>query len=303
GFTIYQFPLPAGSAGVTLYANMVNSFTVEYSYDPGGPWLSAEGEVGNVQDFSNLGSYTYQLDVSEFPNRHDEFTLYVRFSGIGGHMTLRSWAMYNTPARLYAENEITVKPTHTAFLDVHENDWFYNAVMFAFKNGWINGTSATTFSPMETMTRAMMSRILWNNAGTRGLAGNQRAGAVEFYDVPDGTWYTDAVHWAAANGVSAGYGDGRFGPDNETTREEMTVMLYNYARFIGVSLSAGQAAAFADEAYISDWAKEAVTTMRAAGIVSGKNENIFDPQGKATRAEAAAMVQRFQDAVDRANRR
>ena len=173
------------------------------------------------------------------------------------------------------------------FVDVSEADWFYEAVKFAHQNGLVAGTSATTFHPDVTLSRGMMATILWNHSG------KPQTGTTAFADVADGEWYADAVNWAAASGIVAGYGDGDFGPSDEITREQMAVMLNNYAKHIDAELPEIRAGAFDDDAHISDWAIEAVGALYAAGILSGKGQNDFDPQGKATRAEVVAMMRNF----------
>jgi len=173
------------------------------------------------------------------------------------------------------------------FIDVHESDWFYDAVKYAHQTGLVAGTSATTFNPQDILTRGMMVMILWNHDG------KPESGSVAFVDVPDGAWYTDAVNWAAANGIAAGYGNEYFGPGDGITREQMSVMLHNYAKFIEAELPNKRAGSFIDDIKISPWAKEAVDAMYAAQILNGKGENMFDPQGKATRAEVVTMMRNF----------
>ena len=187
------------------------------------------------------------------------------------------------------EPATALSPWINPFTDVLETDWFYEAVKYAQQKGLITGTSATTFSPQITLTRGMMVTILWNHAGKP-----QTENAV-FTDVADDVWYADAVNWAAANGIVAGYGNGLFGPSDEITREQMAVMLYNYAGFIDAELPRKRIGSFADEAQIASWAKEAVAAMYAAEILNGKGQNNFDPQGKATRAEVVAMMRNFID--------
>jgi hypothetical protein len=182
-------------------------------------------------------------------------------------------------------------PWINPFTDVRESDWFYEAVKFAHQRGLVSGTSATTFSPQVTMTRAMMVTILWNYAGQPNI------GSVAFTDVPDGRWYSGAVNWAAANRIVSGIGNNRFAPSNEITREQMAVMLYNYSKFINATLPHRRTGAFVDDAQINSWAKEAVAAMYAAEVLNGKGQNNFDPQGRATRAEVVAMMRNFLESI------
>ena len=177
------------------------------------------------------------------------------------------------------------------FTDVHESDWFYEAVKYALQTGLVAGTSDTAFSPQVKLTRGMMVMILWNHDG------KPQSGNAAFVDVPDGAWYTDAVSWAAANGIVAGYGNENFGPGDEITREQMSVMLHNYMKFLEAELPNKRTGSFTDDAQISSWAKEAVAIMYAAEILNGKGGNMFDPQGKATRAEVVTMMRNFVESI------
>ena len=187
----------------------------------------------------------------------------------------------------YNKNVVWVNP----FTDVRENDWFFDAVRFAHQNSLFSGTSATTYSPNITMTRGMMVTVLWR------LAGSPATGGATFTDVPVGEWYAPAVNWAATNGIVSGIGDNLFAPEAEIKREEMAVMLYNYAVFIDAELPQKRSGAFADEEKISAWANTAVNAMYAAEILNGKGANTFDPLGRATRAEVATLFMKFTQAL------
>ena len=177
------------------------------------------------------------------------------------------------------------------FVDVSANNWFFDSVRFVHQNNLFSGTSLTTFSPNMTMTRGMMVTVLHRMAGT------PQAGSAGFTDVADGQWYADAVNWAAANGIVAGFGDGRFAPNDNITREQMAQILNNYARFMELELPSIRSGSFNDEAQISTWALQAVNAMFEAGIISGRGEGNFDPQGNATRAEVATLLRNFIEAI------
>ncbi|MCL2816367.1 MAG: S-layer homology domain-containing protein, partial [Oscillospiraceae bacterium] len=114
-----------------------------------------------------------------------------------------------------------------------------------------------------------------------------------FTDVSVGAWFTPAVEWAAAMGIVNGYGGGRFGPEDNITREQMAVMLMNYVNYKGYELPTRVTTDFNDETSIALWAYDAVKRVQAAGIVSGKPGNIYDPQGLATRAEVATIFTNY----------
>jgi len=185
------------------------------------------------------------------------------------------------------------------FTDVSEGDWFYSAVRFAYLNDLFGGTSATTFSPGQPMTRAMFATVLWRLDGTPGSGDTQPAPqGPRFSDVAESAWFYGGVSWAARSGVVSGVGGGRFDPGAPVTREQMAVMLMNYFRFKGIGLNADTgAAAFADEAKISEWAKASVIAIQRAGLIGGKPGNLFDPQGSATRAEVAAIFSRIDSVI------
>lgn len=178
------------------------------------------------------------------------------------------------------------------FTDVPTDQWYYEAVAFTYDNTLFEGTTKTAFSPGRNMTRAMMVQVLFN------MTDGAKKGDVKFSDVPSGQWYFDAISWAASKGVVGGVGNNRFAPMSDITREQMALMLYNYADVMDIKLPKTRSSgAFADAGSISGWAKEAVDAMYAAEVLNGKGENRFDPQGKATRAQVAEMFMNFMDAV------
>ena len=179
------------------------------------------------------------------------------------------------------------------FEDVKESDWFYDDVMFAYTHGLMIGTNTNPmlFSPNMTLSRGMLVTILYRMSGSPEVSGLFNP----FDDVAEGTWYTEAVKWAAENGIVNGYGDGLFGPDDEITREQMVTILYRYIQYNGGGFKGMWMFLldFEDKAEISEWAYEAVCWCVMKGIVIGKPGNVFDPQEYATRAETAAFIVRF----------
>ena len=175
------------------------------------------------------------------------------------------------------------------FTDVSEKDWFYGDVMFVYENGLMLGTSKTLFSPHGTATRGMMATILWRMEGSPAPKGKN-----SFTDVEAGKWYADAITWTAENGIFAGYGKDKFGPDDPITREQLAAIFYRYADYKGYDLTVkGNLDKFKDADKITDYAKTAMQWAVGSGLVKGKSGNLLDPQGTATRAEIAAMLHRF----------
>ena len=180
------------------------------------------------------------------------------------------------------------------YSDLSATDWYYDAVKYVHQNGIFTGTSDNLFSPNQTLTRGMLVTSLWRLAGQPVGENNS------FTDVPGGEWFTEAVSWAAANGIVEGYGNGVFDPYASVNREQMAAIFYRYAGHIGLNLTingaGGTAAAYADWPAVSSWAQDAFTWFCAKEIIQGKTTEagvILDPQGLATRAEAASAFMRF----------
>lgn len=175
------------------------------------------------------------------------------------------------------------------FVDVAANSWYSDAVAFASSHELFNGTSATEFSPDAGMTRGMLAAVLSNLE--RGDGSGLDAA---FNDVADDAWYAEAIAWAAENGIVNGLGNGMFGPEELITREQMAAMLYNYADMLGVDTSArANLNAYSDADSVSSWANEVMSWANATGIINGTTTTTLDPQGTATRAQVAAMLERF----------
>lgn len=178
--------------------------------------------------------------------------------------------------------------TRDSFRDVDATDWFHAAAEYVNEKGLITGTGAQSFSPNATLTRGMMAQILYSMAGKPALS-DQELGA-PYGDVPADAWFSSAVYWARLNGVVSGYSDSQFAPNDSITREQLALMLYNYAGKPAVST---ETLPFADDGSISDYAVSAMRWAVDQGILSGKADNLLDPRGIATRAEAAQMIMKF----------
>ena len=175
----------------------------------------------------------------------------------------------------------------TGYADVDAGAWYADAVAYVSENGLMSGTSSTRFEPDSTMTRAMLATVLYRAAGSPSLA-DENLG-YPFADVPGDSWYADGIYWARLNGIVTGYSDELFGPDDTVSREQIAAILWRYAG----SPAADAGENFADKSAISAYAATAVDWARANGVVSGKGNNIFDPQGGATRAEVATILRNY----------
>ncbi len=178
------------------------------------------------------------------------------------------------------------------FVDVQETDWFYNAIDYVFRNELMNGTSADTFTPEGTTSRGMIVTVLWRMENQP-----QADYGMQFDDTSGDAYYAAAVRWAAEEEIVSGYGDGRFGPDDPVTREQLTAILYRYAQYrkydVTVEGESGIRSCI-DFERISGYAVPAMEWAWEEGIVQGTGDgSTLSPQGTATRAQTAAMLMRF----------
>ena len=179
--------------------------------------------------------------------------------------------------------------TDLPFSDVTESDWFYDAVTYAYENGLMDGVGMGLFAPNSETTRAQLVTILHRLAGQPAPSGDSG-----FSDVETGTWYTDAVAWAAQNGIVNGVSDTQFAPGDDITREQLAVILYRYATYQGYDVSQrADLSGFVDAGTISTYAQEALSWANAQGLVLGVEDDSLRPQGNASRAQIAAVLMRF----------
>ena len=175
------------------------------------------------------------------------------------------------------------------FDDVTKGDWFYKDVEYVYNEGIMDGVSKREFAPNETLTRAMIVKILYRIEGEP--AGYRSS---DFNDVESGRWYTGAVAWAAEKEIVKGYGNGKFGPNDPVTREQLAAILYRYTQYKGWSTTAasGSLKGFADAASISSYAVDAMNWAVDEGLLKGAN-NKLSPKSNATRAQVAAIIHRY----------
>lgn len=172
-------------------------------------------------------------------------------------------------------------------------DWSHAGIDYCVERGLMKGVAEDTFLPGGNMTRAQLVTILYRAAGSPAV---ESTGA--FTDVPEGQWFSDAVEWAAANGIVNGVGDGRFLPGNEITREQLATILY---RCSGKTAAEGTLDAFPDAAEVGTYAREAMIWATEAGLINGiprGEENYLCPLQSATRAQTAGLIMRYFEAED-----
>lgn len=188
------------------------------------------------------------------------------------------------------------------FRDVPENVWYRKPVEFVYQNGYMSGTSDTTFSPSLSVTRGMMVMVLYRIAGSPEVAEEDCA----YFADTQGKYYTQAVGWARANGIVSGISETRFGPNNNITRQDAMLIFYRYCvDYLGLDgTCSGDLSGFADSGRVSGYAQTAVSWAVDNGLMSGSSSAgglKLNPKGNLTRAEAAtvlkALVLRILEAV------
>ena len=174
------------------------------------------------------------------------------------------------------------------FTDV-TNHWAYSAIKRVYTRGWMVGMDEKTFAPDQQLSRAMLAVILYAMAGEPAVTGEG-----PFTDVPAGCWYTDAIVWAAQNGIVSGFGDGTFRPNEAVTRAQAAVMLYGYAAFTGADVTArADLSVYSDAGQIPAWALDAMQWANARRLIVGRDSSHLVPDGKTTRAEMAAILSAY----------
>ena len=202
------------------------------------------------------------------------------------------YAMENDPNEV-SKPEVQTTSEPLPFHDVGSIDWFYESVRYVYDNELMTGLNETTFGPYENLARAQFAVILHRMNGSPDIEYTNK-----FPDVADNQWYTDAILWANEAGVVGGYTDtGKFGPGDNINREQMAVMMYRYANYLGYDTSArADISKYTDAGNVNEFAKEAMSWAVGEGIITGKyNETQLDPQGNASRAECATIIMRFME--------
>lgn len=245
--------------------------------------------VDKIEIVDNEGD---KIDAKKVDDKDDKYTFRMANCDVTVTVTFKEEGK-TTEDTDKEEDKDDEETTELNFTDVKESDWFFKGVEYVVDKGIMSGVSENEFAPSGKLTRAMLVQMLYNME-SRPACDAENA----FMDVPVGQWYTDAVIWANDAKIVSGMGEGLFAPNMEITREQMVVMLYNYAKYKGydVTASAGLSK-FADNASVSTWAQPAMQWAVAEGYISGMGDNQLAPQGTATRAEIASVIMRFMEAT------
>ena len=246
-------------------------------YNPPVTYYTLRFETGGGSDIPSVqGTYNTYIDLTKYVPTWRGHT-FIGWYSERSLMNKVSGVYLTKDMTVYAGWRVDENPGTGAnpFTDVSEKDWFYGDVMFVYENGLMLGTSKTLFSPHGTATRGMMATILWRMEGSPVPKGKN-----SFTDVEAGKWYADAITWTAENGIFAGYGKDKFGPDDPITREQLAAIFYRYADYKGYDLTVkGNLDKFKDADKITDYAKTAMQWAVGSGLVKGKSGNLLDSHG------------------------
>ena len=305
--------LAAGSYNETLAisgsnntsASITVSFTVEQRSSGGGPTTYAvtapDVENGTVRVSPSRASRGTTVTITVTPDEGYELESLTVLDSRDNEIALTDkgdgkYTFTMPSGRVTVEASFAeIAPEPLPFGDVDDGDWFADAVRFVYENGMMNGVSETDFAPHAATSRSMIVTILYRLEGEPVVDY-----AMDFTDVAGDAYYAEAVRWAASEGIVGGYGGGLFGSDDAVTREQLAVILYRYAVYKGYDVSIGEDTnilSYADFADLSEYAIPAMQWACGAGIVNGTSESTLTPQGEATRAQVAAMLMRFVEAI------
>lgn len=243
------------------------------------PGTAAAGTVVTVNVKPDEGYVLDELVVTDSIGRE----LDAQYKGSGKYT-------FKMPAS-WVKIEASFRTRRMPFADVAENAWYTDAVRYVYEHDLMDGIGSTTFAPDATTSRAMIATILWRMAGSPAVNGS-----IGFSDVADGQWYSEAIRWAASEGIVDGYGNGSFGPNDPITREQFAAMLWRYAASAGYDVSIGESTnilSYADATNVSEYAIPAMQWACGSGVITGISEATLVPLGEATRAQAATMLMRF----------
>ncbi len=243
-----------------------------------------------IQDIIGENVYFTDANVTIYGGKANiiRWDAYMSKSQLASALTYIEHAPGNTIKTLYNGNQ--------PFKDVYIDDWYYNSVKYTYDGGMIKGTSATKFSPNDKITRGQLVTILYRMEKSPAVTGKTK-----FPDVQDNTqYYYKAVKWATDKKIVSGYNTGKFGPNDNITREQLAVILNKYAKYKGKNVSAtNNLSGFKDASKISSYATSQMKWAVGAGVITGNADKTLKPQGTATRAEASAMLEKYCKKVGR----
>ncbi len=308
--------LTEGSLEITNSTAKIIGKNIEYTF-----WIDAkyqqsggtQGYVTRTTTDLTMGPITVVLEDVVQQTYDDNFYYYYYYLGLGGSYTTSTSddTTISSTSDIIDEEEfdifefediddddefkawVTAGPmsssTTNPFFDVSKDAWYYWDIMNVYSRGIITGMTEYTFEPSATATRAQLATILNRLDGnTRGISGNN------FSDVASEAWYSHAIDWAVGANIYSGFEDGTFRPNDEITREQLAVVMFNYARYKGYdTMTLGTISQFNDAYQVASYASYPLQWAVGNGLIGGTTGNMLNPKGTATRAEIASIVTRF----------
>ncbi len=285
-FVVENYPADITISAENLYASsLVCSIDNYYAerFSEGGAWSIYPSVIPEEKTTSTATVYagTYGNDVSEYAAK--------------GYVAQKNddntWTVIKDPNACRQDDTCVI----AKFKDCDPKAWYHDGVHFCLEKGYMVGVKEDRFGPSTALSRAMIVTMLWRMEGSPVV--NY---AMSFEDVAEDQWYTEAIRWAQSTGIVTGYKDSRFGPKDNVSREQLSAILMRYSEFKGIEvMERADLAAFADVESISSWATDSVQWAVGAGIINGRSATKLAPTGNATRAEAACMLQRVCEAVEK----
>ena len=261
--------------------SVTTKYTLTFDTNGGSAIAKVTKEKGTTVD---LGQYVPTREGYTFAGWYSDEALTQKVTSV----------KLNGNTTVYAKwTENAVTPT-LPFTDVKSGDWFYEAVQYVYDKGMMTGVSADRFAPASTTTRGMIVTILYRLENEPAVSGD-----LPFTDVEAGTWYADAVAWAAANNIVNGTSATTFAPNSPITREQMATMLYRFAQYKGMDVVTLQEhlTGYPDGDQVSDYAIPAMNWAVGQGLIAGMENGTLVPQGSATRAQVATILMRFCESI------
>ncbi len=248
-----------------------------------------EGATTIADNAFNFSESLYEIDIPSTITSIGKYA--IGYYGDEDRTDVTCYVYPNSVAEKYCKekNVKYVLKTGIPFTDVAKGKWYYSTVQEAYQLGLMTGTDSTHFSPSSPMTRGMIATVLYRMAGSPSTKYESI-----FSDVPSGKYYSTAVTWAYKNNIVSGYSNGKFGPGDNITRQDVAVILYNYAKKTGIDLTKkDNLSTFKDTSKVSSYASTAMKWAVGNGILSGTSDGKLNPKSQATRAECAKMILQF----------
>ena len=281
--------------------NRINSIKKTYNDDK---YFTLTSVTGKLIELNGVKRYkvTYytKYNSSGTVYGHEEYELrsdnYYETLSISTGKSFIGSSEYNKIINSFKIKDTVTKSRGIPYTDVASNAWYYNAVKYVYNNKIVSGYNAYTYGPEDKLTRGMIVTILYRMEGSPNNNGQSK-----FSDVKSTEYYAKAVKWATDKGIVHGYGGtNKFGPNDNIIRQDLAGILRNYAKYKGKNVNVtSDLTKFKDYKKVDSYAKTAVQWAVGKGVITGNSDGTLNPKGNASRAEAAAMIQKYCNKVGR----